>query len=129
MRTDATQDSIVQFEKEIRNFVESGITEAELSFTKNAIGQRDARRYETPTQKLAFLSRIVEYNLDDDFVDRQNEILAGISQEEINNLAKKHLDVDDMIIVVVGDKKTILPGLETLGYDIVELDTSGNPLP
>ncbi|MEP4149451.1 MAG: pitrilysin family protein [Halioglobus sp.] len=126
VRTDATQDSIVQFEKEIRNYVESGITEAELSFTKNAIGQRDARRYETPTQKLAFLSRIVEYNLDDDFVDRQNEILAGISQDEINNLAKKHLDVDDMIIVVVGDKQAILPGLQELGYEIVELDADGN---
>ncbi|MEH6585239.1 MAG: pitrilysin family protein [Halioglobus sp.] len=128
VRTGATQDSIVQFEKEIRHYVENGITEPELSFTKNAIGQRDARRYETPTQKLAFLSRIVEYNLDDDFVDKQDEILAGISQEEINALAKEHLDVDDMIIVVVGDKQTILPGLQKLGYEIVELDASGNVL-
>mgnify|MGYP000859399223 FL=1 len=126
VRTDATQDSIVQIEKEVRHYAQSGITKPELSFTKNAIGQRDARRYETPTQKLAFLSQIVQYKLDDDFVTRRNEILADIGQEEINNLAREHLDVADMIIVVVGDKQTIFPGLKELGYDIVELDADGN---
>jgi len=126
VRTDSTQDSIVQFEKEIRNYAENGITEPELTFTRNAIGQRDALRYETPTQKLTFLSRIVEYDLDDDFVDKQNAILAGISQKEINGLAETHLDMDDMIIVVVGDKQTILPGLQELGYEIIELDANGN---
>ena len=36
--------------------------------------------------------------------------------------------MDDMIIVVVGDKQTVLPSLEELGYEIVELDESGNPI-
>jgi len=126
VRTDSTQDSIVQFEKEIRDYAENGITEPELTFTRSAIGQRDALRYETPTQKLTFLSRIVEYDLDDDYIDKQNAILAGISQKELNNLAKTHLDMDDMIIVVVGDKQTILPGLQELGYEIIELDADGN---
>jgi zinc protease len=34
--------------------------------------------------------------------------------------------MDDMIIVVVGDKATILPELRELGYEIVELDAEGN---
>ena len=34
--------------------------------------------------------------------------------------------MEDMIIVVVGDKATILPDLEGLGYEIVELDENGN---
>jgi zinc protease len=125
VRTDATSASIIEFENEIRNFAENGITEPELTFTRNAIGQRDARRYETPIQKLVFLSRIVTYKLDDDFVDKQNAILAGISQKELNELAEKHLNMDDMIIVVIGDKQVILPGLQELGYEIVELDVTG----
>ena len=125
VRTDATTASIVEFEREIRNYAENGITEPELTFTRNAIGQRDARQYETPMQKLIFLSRIVTFDLDEDFVDKQNAILAGISQKEINELAKKHLNVDDMIIVVVGDKQSILPNLQELGYEIVELDADG----
>jgi zinc protease len=125
VRTDATKESIIEFEKEIRDYAESGITEPELKFTRSAIGQGDARRYETPTQKLTFLARIATFDLDDDFVNQQNEILASISQNELNQLAEKHLDMEDMIIVVVGDKEVILPGLQELGYEIVELDASG----
>jgi len=128
IRTDATGDGIVQFENEIRGYAEEGITEEELVFTRRALGQRDARRYETPTQKLFFLSRILEFDLDDDFVDVQSEVLAAIGQEELKQLAAEHLTMDDMIIVVVGDKQAIGQQLEDLGYEVVELDVSGNPI-
>ena len=126
VRTDATADSIVQFENEIRSYAESGLTEPELSFMRKAIGQRDARNYETPGQKLGFLSQILIYDLDESFVDERNEIVNTIGEAELDRLASKHLDFDDMIIVVVGDKETILPGLNELGYEIVELDANGN---
>ena len=116
----------MQFENEIRSYAESGISEPELAFTRRAIGQRDARNFETPAQKLGFLSQILDYDLEDDFIDRQNEILDAIGQDELNQLASKHLAMDDMIIVVVGDKETILPSLEELGYEIIELDADGN---
>lgn len=128
VRTDATAASIIEFEREIRNYAEGGITEPELTFTRNAIGQRDARSFETPAQKLGFLARILTYDLQDDFVEQQNEILARITQKELNQLAAKHLDMDNMVIVIVGDKQTILPGLQDLGYEIVQLDTNGNTL-
>ena len=128
VRTDATAASIVEFEKEIQNYAESGISESELLFTRNAIGQRDARMFETPSQKIGLLSQILDHDLDVNFVTEQNEILSAISQEEINALAAKHLNLDEMLIVVVGDKQTILPGLQELGYDIVELDADGNEL-
>ena len=126
VRTDATTDSIVQFENEIRDYAESGISESELSFTRKAIGQSDARAFETPAQKLGFLAQILEYDLDEGFVDQQNQILAGIGKDEINDLARKLLRLEDMVIVVVGDKQAILPGLQTLGYEILEMDASGN---
>jgi zinc protease len=122
VRADATADSIVQFEKEIRGYAETGITEEELAFTRRALGQRDAREYETPVQKLGFIARILEYDLDPSFVSAQNDILAEIGPAEINRLAAKHLDVDEMIIVVVGDKQLVRPELENLGYEIVELE-------
>jgi zinc protease len=128
VRTDSTADSIVQIENEIRDYAESGITEPEMMFTRRAIGQSDARSFETPSQKLGFLSQILVYNLQDDFVDRQNQILASIGQDEINALASKLLRLDDMIIVVVGDKQVIMPDLAKLGYPIVELDQYGNPI-
>ena len=128
VRTDATADSIRQFMNEISGYHANGIAADELAFTKAARGQREARDYETPFQKLNFLDQILTYDLPDGFIDAQKAILAGISSDEINTLAATHLNTDDMIIVVVGDKSIILPELETLGYDIVELDEEGNPV-
>ena len=95
---------------------------------KSAIGQRDARNYETPRQKLNFLSEIISYNLDKGFVDKQNKILENVSLEELSGLAAKHLKLDEMITVVVGDKTAIMQSLQPMFENIVELDEEGKPL-
>lgn len=123
----ATDSSVVEFMKEIRNYQANGITPDELKFTQTSIGQSDARRYETNGQKAAFLSRILEYNLKPTYVDEQNKILQNITPGEINKLAAKYLNTDNMVILVVGDKVKILPGLQKLGYPIIELDADGKP--
>lgn len=128
VRTDATAASVVEFVNEIRGYATGGITPGELSFTKRAIGQSDARSYETPAQKLGILSEIVTYDLPADFIDRQNQILEGITKPEVDALAAALLDIDEMILVVVGDRETILPGLQALDFPIVELDEDANPL-
>lgn len=126
VRADATDSSIVEIVNELTKYKQSGITQEELNFTKNSIGQSDALRYETPVQKASFLKRIVLYDLDKSYVDKQNEILKDISLQEINGIAMKRLPVDKMAIVVVGDKSQILPGLSKLNYKVIELDKEGN---
>lgn len=128
VRADTTADSIVQFRNEISAFHDQGLTVKELEFVKSAIGQRDARSYETPRQKLNFLSEIITYNLDKGFVDKQNKILANVGIEELNGLAKKHLKLDEMITVVVGDKAAIMESLKPMFEKIVEIDEEGKPL-
>lgn len=125
VRADATDSSVAEFMKEISGYAKTGITAEELVFTKNSIGQSDARKYETPDQKAGFIGRILKYKLNPDYVTKQNQILDGITQKEINSLAKKHLPADKMRIVVVGDKELVKPGLEKLGYQVVEIDERG----
>ena len=128
VRTDTTADSIVQFINEITNYRETGITENELQFTKDAIGQSEARDYETPRQKASLLSQIITYDLENDFVKQQQIVISAMSQESVLALARKHLPVEQMKILVVGDKEVIEESLVALGYPIVELDEEGNPL-
>ncbi len=128
VRGNATDSSVVEFIKEMRNYVKTGITEEELAFTKSSMGQADALKYETAQQKAAFIKRIMDYNLEKNFVDKQNDVLNKITKPEINALAKKHLTFDNMVIVVVGDKAKTYEGLTKLGYEVVELDADGNPL-
>lgn len=122
----ATDSAISEFIKELTDYRHNGITDDELTFMRNSIGQRDARSYETPWQKAGFLQRIVHYDLDESFVDEQREIIDNISKDEINELAKKHLNTDEMYILVVGDAKSHREKLQNLGYDIVDVSEKGD---
>ncbi len=126
IRAEATDSALVEVMKEIKKYASTGITNDELVFLKSSLGQRDALLYETGTQKAVFIGRILEYNLPADFVDTQNNILKNITKPEIDALAAKWLATDQMNILLVGDKAKILPGLQKLGYDIIELDVDGN---
>ncbi|HEX2628697.1 MAG TPA: pitrilysin family protein, partial [Chitinophagaceae bacterium] len=126
IRADATDSALVEVMKELKNYATNGITEEELSFMKNSLGQRDARAYETGFQKAGFIRRILDYNLPANYVDQQNKILAKITKAEIDAVAKKRLHPDNINILLVGDKAKILDGVKKLGYEVIELDADGN---
>jgi zinc protease len=126
IKAEATDSALTEVLKELRTYSSSGITKEELIFTKSAIGQRDALRYETGLQKAGFIGRIVDYNLPADYTEQQTKILNAMTKAEIDKLAAKWITIDKMNIVLVGDKARILPGLQKSGYEIVELDVNGN---
>jgi zinc protease len=128
VRADATAASIVEFVNEIQGYFENGATEDELAFTKSSLGQSDARAYETPRQKLGFLSRMATYGLKTDHVYKQAEILDGMTKADMDALAASQLNLDDMIMIVVGDKAKVYDEVAALGYDMVEIDADGNPI-
>lgn len=126
IKADATDSALVEVMKEFSNYAKEGITGDELNFMRSSIGQRDALRYETSLQKAAFIQRILDYDLPADYVDQQNRIIASVSAEEINKLASRWIHPEKMYILLVGDKARIQPGLQKLGYEIIELDVNGN---
>jgi len=122
VRADVTDKSIVEFVEEIKRYAEQGITDEELAFMRNAINQKDALKYETPGRKLSFLAQILAFDLNANFVKERNDIVANISKAEINALAKKHLNLSEMLMVVVGDAKTLKPQLQALGYQVINYE-------
>ena len=128
IRADATDSALVEVMKEIKNYRENGITEAELKFMKNSLGQRDALQYETGLQKAGFIGRILNYNLPANYVDQQNKILAKLTKQEVDAVAKKMLAPEKMNILLVGDKAKIMEGVKKLGYEIIELDADGKKI-
>ncbi|HET9054983.1 MAG TPA: pitrilysin family protein, partial [Cyclobacteriaceae bacterium] len=125
IRANATDSAVVEVMNELKNYAENGITEDELKFIKSALGQRDALLYETGFQKAGFIGRILDYDLPANYVDEQNRILANLTKEEVDRLAAKWIKPQTTNILLVGDKAKILPGLQKLGYEIVELDVNG----
>ncbi len=126
IKANATDSALTEVVKEMNNYANKGITDEELAFMKSAIGQRDALQYETPGQKSGFINRLLENNLEGNYIDIQNSLLENISKSDVDALAKKWIQPDKMNILLVGDKEKILPGLQKFGYEIIELDVDGN---
>ena len=124
-KANTTDSTLVEFFKEFKNYTANGITVDELTFTKNAMMQSDALKYESPQQKLGFIKRVMDYNLSKDYVAQQTTMLSNITVEKVNALAKKYLPYDNMVVVVVGDKASNLEKIKKLGFEVVEIDANG----
>lgn len=129
IRSDATAPALGEVMKELGKYAESGPTADELEFTRRAIGQRDALSYETPGEKARFIMRMLEYNLPADYVEQQNRILAKIDEKSLDAVSAKWFKTNAVNILLVGDKAKIQPTLPKSGFDIVELDVNGDPIP
>jgi zinc protease len=127
-RANATDSSLIDITSELKKYADGGTTEDELSFTRNAMAQSDALKYESPFQKLGFVKRILDYNLEKNYVSQQAEILKSITKADIDARAKKYLPYNNMVILVVGDKASNFDKVKALGYDVTELDVNGNEI-
>ena len=99
---------------EVENYVLDGITNEELRFTKSSLLTMDALKYESPMQKLGFLNRILNYDLDKSFIKKQANILNSITKDEIDLLVENNIKKDNMQIVIVGNSYLIKKKLENL---------------
>ncbi|ADM09012.1 peptidase, M16 family protein [Parvularcula bermudensis HTCC2503] len=124
VRTDVTGPSIREFLDEIHLYADQGPTAEEVSFTRQAIGQSTARDYETPRQKLGFLSLLQTYDLKPSFVEAQKRILDTLTEAEADQLATD-LFSEEVTIVVVGDREAIADQLSVFEREIVLLDENG----
>lgn len=122
IKTPATDSAFHEVIQEMRKYKESGISDEELNFLKNAIGQSEARKYETMSQKAGFLSNMIKYQLGSNYTVDQNNLLKQLNKADIKQIAEKYLHPENMFIVLAGDLEKIKPGLEKMGYEVVEMN-------
>jgi len=113
----ATALSLAEIIKDFNKFQKDGITDKELEFTKNSLLNEEALKYEAPYQKAAFLSNISRYGLDKDYTAKQNQLLKGMTKDDVNAQIKKYFDANKLTTVVVGDKGLIEMQLEKAAKD------------
>ena len=121
VQVDVTAAALEQLVKEMKTYKAQGMTESELQFMRASLLQQQALSYETPSQKVNFLGEIQRFGLPQDFPQKQDAMLAHISQKTLNQIIEKEFDIDNMLILVVGPKQQIMPQLKKLGYPVVDL--------
>lgn len=128
VRSTATLESAQIFKDEILGYRE-GITEEDLTFTKDALIKSNARRFETLGALMGMLNNIAMYDLPVDYIKNEENTIRNMSQDQLRALAQKHIHPDQMIFLVAGDAKTQMRQLSKLGLGRpVLLDTNGEPV-
>lgn len=126
VQTDATRESLEIIRDEIARY-RQGIDAEDLEFTKNALIQSNARRFETLGALLGMLDEIATYDLPFDYIRQQEATAREMTLERHRELAQQYLQPDRMIYLVVGDARTQAAGLRQLGFGApVMLDLEGN---
>ena len=87
-------------------------------------------RFETVDQIATALVQLSLAGESPDFYTRLAARVPALSASDITAAAKKYFDPDHLIIVIVGDRKQIEPGLRAANIaPIVVVDATGKPIP
>ncbi len=129
IQTGSTKESIVEFMKEL-NGIRGAIpvTQDELETNKQSLIRRFPSGFETDGQISGQLSNLVVYGLPDTYFNEYIAKVNAVTIADVNRVANKYLEPSKMAIVIVGDRKTVEPGLKELGWPLTILDTDGNPI-
>ena len=117
VKRSATSASLMEILNIYSNYIDKGISDEELTFTKNSLLNEEALKYEAAYQKANFLFNIVRYNLDKDYTSKQNQLLKGITKDEVNQQIKKYFATNKLTTVMVGDKSIIESQIDKASKD------------
>ncbi|HED07532.1 MAG TPA: insulinase family protein [Ignavibacteria bacterium] len=106
--------------------IKKGVTEEELTFAKSSIIKRFPLNFETYGQIASNLTNKIEHNLSISYYNNYVKNISNVDNQMIKNSAENFIRPDNAVIMVVGDKKNILPQLEDLNkYEVIEVDNYG----
>ncbi|RMH21427.1 MAG: insulinase family protein [Gemmatimonadetes bacterium] len=113
--TPVTDSSVVEFVRQIRRMHDEPVPEDELARAKNYVALRLPQRFETVSDLANRVSELVLYELPDDTWDGYVDGVLAVDQDDVLAFARRWLDVNDMVIVVAGDRSVIEQPLRDLG--------------
>jgi len=129
--TAKTDSSLVEFMRELVDIRGSRpATKAEVEFATGSIVRAYPRRLETNAGVASELADLAYFRLPpSELADYQRKI-AAVTEADVDRVAKKYLQPEHFVTVVVGDLATIQPGVEALKLGTVQVvDTEGHQVP
>jgi zinc protease len=115
VRSDATFESVRIIKDEMQKY-RNGINENDLQFIKNCMILSNALRFETNSALVDMLSTMSKYNLPDDYIKEEENIIKNMTIEDHKAITDKYIIPDKMYYVIVGDAATQLKPLEKIGF-------------
>ena len=128
VRNDVTRESINEMLNELRRIRGGDIEPRELEDTKNYLTGVFPATVQTSSDIAGRLLDMELYDLPQDYFDRYRENIEAIGAEDVARVARKYIDPDRSLIVIVGNATQVREPLAALGIPIHNLDIDGNVL-
>ncbi|MGZ4809131.1 MAG: M16 family metallopeptidase [Thermoanaerobaculia bacterium] len=128
VRNEVTRESVVEVIEELRRIRSGDIEDQELNDTKSYLMGVFPATVQTASDIASRLVDMELYDLPEDYFDRYRENIDAIGKDDIVRVARRYINPDRTLIVIVGNASQIREPLGTLGYPVHELDIEGQPV-
>jgi predicted Zn-dependent peptidase len=111
VRSDVTAPSLQEFMYELDRIRNTKVSDKELADAKNYLVGSFQLGLETQSGKAQRLLEGKLFDLPDNYLQTYTENIMAVNADDIRNVARKHIDMDNIVITVVGDATKIKPEL------------------
>ncbi|HEX7118452.1 MAG TPA: pitrilysin family protein [Longimicrobiales bacterium] len=112
--TDVTARAVEEALREMSALRDEGASEQEVASARDYLRGILPLELQTTEQLASRLADLVIFELPDDYFQQYREHIAAVSPDDVHRVAREHLRLDRLAIVVVGDADRIAPDLESL---------------
>ena len=114
VQTAVTDKALVEFMKELGDIIKP-IPEEEVRRAKNYVALGYPEGFHSVAQIAGQLASLVFYKLPDDYLNTFIGNINALTVSDIERVAKKYIDPDNIAIIIVGDRKQIEKGIQGTG--------------
>ena len=102
-KNQTANEAIAEILKEMKRMRTEPVTDKELADAKSYMTGSFPLRLDSNSKIAGLLTAIEFYGLGLDYVDKYKKIINAVSKDDILRVAKKYLDPENYVLVVVGD--------------------------
>jgi predicted Zn-dependent peptidase len=113
--TDVTGAALDEIFYEVERMRDEPPSEEELEGIQNYLGGIFVLQNSSRGGVAGQLSYVDMHGLGDDYLDTYVEKIHAVTPEEVQRMAQKYLNPDDMLLVITGDQEVIADQLEKFG--------------
>lgn len=126
--TAKSDSALLEFMKEL-NGIRQLVPPAELSRAKRYLQLQLPGNFETTQQIAAALVPVALFGLPLDYYNNYVQNIEGVTQADVARVAQQYINPGSLAVVIVGDRKTIEPGLKATNVGPIAIrDISGQPI-
>ncbi|HUI09656.1 MAG TPA: pitrilysin family protein [Bacteroidota bacterium] len=106
VQTAVTDSALVEFMKELKG-IRDPIPASDVERARNYVALGFPASFQSVAEVAAQLGELVIYNLPDDYFNRYIDRILAVTKADVERVARKYIDANDMAIIIVGDRKEV----------------------